>query len=79
MQTTTVRAEHVPKRKYGPEDDFARKRGIEKSMFQFMTYGGHVSTTYKCLREDKVPYPVCALPQRAVAAARVAIGCISEQ
>ena len=44
-QTTTVRAEHVPKRKYGPEDDFARKRGVEKAMIQFTTYNRHISTT----------------------------------
>lgn len=45
MQTTTVSAAHVPKRKYGPEDDFARKRGVEKAMIQFTTYSGHLSTT----------------------------------
>lgn len=37
IQTTTVNAAHVPKRKYGPEDDFSRKSGVEKAMIQFTT------------------------------------------
>ena len=35
--TRVVRSEHVPNIKYGPEDDFARNKGVVKAMIQLTT------------------------------------------
>lgn len=38
MQTMTVMRAQAPKRKYGPEEERERKRGVEKAMIQLTTY-----------------------------------------
>lgn len=50
-QTTTVRRELAPKRKYGPEEERERKKGVVKATTQLTAYSSRHNTIPKSIHQ----------------------------
>ena len=51
-------SEHAPNKKYGPDDDFAKNRGVVKAIIQLITLD---LSDYRNEQEIKHTYPVGTL------------------